>query len=71
MKAQGFGQMPKSTRSVAIELHENANAIEAWRATLGGRRYRSDKGNGLFIRCRMSAAGELHLITATANALPI
>jgi hypothetical protein len=34
MKAQGFGQMPKSTRSVAIELHENATAIEAWRATL-------------------------------------
>ena len=27
-------KMPKSTRSVAIELHENANAIEAWRATL-------------------------------------
>src|SRR5262245_1886786 len=27
-------QTPKSTRSVAIELHENATAIEAWRATL-------------------------------------
>jgi hypothetical protein len=26
--------MPKSVRSVAIELHENAAAIEAWRATL-------------------------------------
>ena len=26
--------MPKSTRSVAIELHENAAAIEAWRTTL-------------------------------------
>jgi hypothetical protein len=26
--------MPKSTRSVAIELHENAAAIEAWKATL-------------------------------------
>ena len=26
--------MAKSVRSVAIELHENANAIEAWRATL-------------------------------------
>jgi hypothetical protein len=34
MKAQGFDRMPKSTRSVAIELHENANAIEAWRLTL-------------------------------------
>jgi hypothetical protein len=27
-------KMPKSTRSVAIELHENATAIEAWRVTL-------------------------------------
>jgi len=26
--------MPKSTRSVAILLHENATAIEKWRATL-------------------------------------
>jgi hypothetical protein len=26
--------MAKSVRSVAIELHENADAIEAWRATL-------------------------------------
>ncbi len=26
--------MAKSVRSVAIELHENAPAIEAWRATL-------------------------------------
>jgi hypothetical protein len=26
--------MAKSVRSVAIELHENAKAIEAWRATL-------------------------------------
>ncbi len=26
--------MAKSMRSVAIELHENAKAIEAWRATL-------------------------------------
>jgi hypothetical protein len=34
MKANGFDLMPKSTRSVTIELHENANAIEAWRATL-------------------------------------
>jgi hypothetical protein len=34
MKAQGFDRMLKSTRSVAIELHENANTIEAWRLTL-------------------------------------
>jgi hypothetical protein len=26
--------MAKSVRSVAVELHENARAIEAWRATL-------------------------------------
>jgi hypothetical protein len=30
--------MPAPTRSVAIELHENANAIEVWRATLAERR---------------------------------
>jgi hypothetical protein len=34
MKANGFDRMPKSTRSVAIELHENCAQIEAWRATL-------------------------------------
>jgi len=34
MKAHGFDRMLKSTRSVAIELHENANTIEASRATL-------------------------------------
>jgi hypothetical protein len=34
IKANGFDAMTKSTRSVAIELHENAAAIEAWRATL-------------------------------------
>jgi hypothetical protein len=30
--------MPAPTRSVAIELHENAEAIEAWRSTLPERR---------------------------------
>jgi hypothetical protein len=34
MKHHGFDAMAKSVRSVAIELHENAKAIEAWRATL-------------------------------------
>jgi hypothetical protein len=34
MKANSFDRMPKSVRSVAIELHENAKAIETWRATL-------------------------------------
>src|SRR5262249_42651051 len=34
VKANGFDRMPAPTRSVALELHENANAIEAWRATL-------------------------------------
>jgi hypothetical protein len=32
--------MAKSVRSVAIELHENAKAIEAWRATLPERQRR-------------------------------
>jgi hypothetical protein len=34
MKQHGFDKMAKSVRSVAVELHENASAIEAWRATL-------------------------------------
>jgi hypothetical protein len=34
MKHHGFDSMAKSVRSVAIELHENAKAIETWRATL-------------------------------------
>ena len=34
IKQHGFEKMAKSVRSVAIELHENARAIEAWRATL-------------------------------------
>jgi hypothetical protein len=33
-KQHGFQRMPKSVRSVAIELHENFDAITAWRATL-------------------------------------
>lgn len=32
--------MAKSVRSVAIELHENVHAIEAWRATLPERQRR-------------------------------
>jgi hypothetical protein len=34
MKQHGFDTMKASVRSVAIELHENAKAIETWRATL-------------------------------------
>jgi hypothetical protein len=40
MKCHGFDAMAKSVRSVAIELHENAKAIEAWRATLPERQRR-------------------------------
>jgi hypothetical protein len=40
MKRHGFDAMAKSVRSVAIELHENAKAIEAWRATLPERQRR-------------------------------
>jgi hypothetical protein len=40
MKQHGFDKMAKSVRSVAIELHENANAIEAWRATLSEKQRR-------------------------------
>jgi hypothetical protein len=31
MHDHGFGDMRPSTRSVAIELHENIDAIEPWR----------------------------------------
>src|SRR5262249_37712171 len=37
MKANGFGGIPKSVRSVAIELAENLSSIEAWRDTLPDR----------------------------------
>jgi hypothetical protein len=40
LKRHGFDAMAKSARSVAIELHENAKAIEAWRATLPERQRR-------------------------------
>jgi hypothetical protein len=40
MKRHGFDAMAKSVRSVAIELHENTKAIEAWRATLPDRQRR-------------------------------
>jgi hypothetical protein len=40
MREYGFDRIPKSSRSVAIELYENAKAIEAWRATLSDRRRR-------------------------------
>ncbi|MGO8923927.1 MAG: hypothetical protein ACLQF4_13445 [Xanthobacteraceae bacterium] len=40
IKQHGFDAMAKSVRSVAIELHENAKAIEAWRATLPERQRR-------------------------------
>jgi hypothetical protein len=34
MKAHGFATMPKGTRSWAIALNENAEAIEQWRSAL-------------------------------------
>ncbi len=37
IKADRFDKMPKSLRSVAIELHENVEAITAWRSTLSER----------------------------------
>jgi hypothetical protein len=45
MKANGFDRMPKSTRSVAIELHENAAAMRR-----GARRCPRSNGDGLFTR---------------------
>ena len=40
MRDHGFGDMTASVRSVAIELHENLAAIEAWRGTLPERQRR-------------------------------
>jgi hypothetical protein len=34
IKQHGFGKMSAPTRSVAVELHDNAEAITAWRNTL-------------------------------------
>jgi hypothetical protein len=34
IKAHGFERMPAAARSVAVELHENAEEITAWRDTL-------------------------------------
>ena len=34
IKAHGFERMPAPTRSVAVELHEHAEAITAWRNSL-------------------------------------
>jgi hypothetical protein len=34
IKQHGFDKMPAATRSVAVELHENAEAITSWRDTL-------------------------------------
>jgi hypothetical protein len=41
MRDHGFGDMPKSVRSVAVELAENMDAIERWRATLSEKQRRS------------------------------
>src|SRR3974390_2422764 len=41
MKAHRFDSIPKSVRSVAIELHENIAAITAWRETLSEKERRS------------------------------
>ena len=40
MREHHFDRMPKSTRSVAIELHENVEAITAWRAALSDKQRR-------------------------------
>ena len=63
MNCHGFATMPKLTRSVAIELHENAEAITAWRDTLP-----SASASGSFTRYRLQDAGEPLRRTATASA---
>ena len=34
VRQHGFDKMPAATRSVAVELHEHAEAITSWRNTL-------------------------------------
>jgi hypothetical protein len=34
IRQHGFDKMPAATRSVAVELHEHADAITTWRDTL-------------------------------------
>jgi hypothetical protein len=41
IKAHQFDSIPKSVRSVSIELHENIEAITAWRATLSDKERQS------------------------------
>ena len=53
IKRHGFDKMPAATRSVAVELHEHAEAITSWRDGC-----QSDKGDGSFTRYRSQDAGE-------------
>ena len=53
IKRHGFDKMPVATRSVAVELHEHAEAITSWRDGC-----QSDKGDGSFTRYRSQDAGE-------------
>ena len=58
-----FDKMPAATRSVAVELHEHAEAITAWRNGLPER-----NGDASFTRYRSQDAGEPLQRTATADA---
>jgi hypothetical protein len=53
IKRHGFDKMPAATRSVAVELHEHAEAITSSRDGC-----QSDKGDGSFTRYRSQDAGE-------------
>jgi hypothetical protein len=53
IKRHGFDKMPAATRSVAVELHEHAEAITSWRDGC-----QSDKGDGSFTGYRSQDAGE-------------
>jgi hypothetical protein len=66
----GFAAMPKSTRSVAIELHENAEAITAWRDTLPERQ-RKRLVHPLSVTRRWKAAVQAkeHAVTDTRKAV--
>jgi hypothetical protein len=67
IKRHGFDRMPAATRSVAVELHENAEAITACRNTLpereGGRRWTRPNFSSQSAMCCIAASYGLSIRT--------
>ncbi len=70
VEEHGFDQMPRSTRSHAIEMFENIAAIEAWRATLPDKQRRRLRGPQINVRrWRASTANGKSLIDLKREAM--